>query len=83
MNLKNQKQKLNLFVRKTFTFTKIHLSQYIALLISDTNKSLSMSMASKAAPLSMGQWPGANMIVLMEAFYVLGCMGKDGTDNHG
>lgn len=58
-------------------FYKIHLSQYFTLLITHTNMSLSVSMTSKAAPPTMGQWPGANINV------VLGCMGTDGTVNHG
>lgn len=42
-----------------------------------------MSMTGKAAPPSMGQWPGANINVVMEALCVLGCMGTEGMDSHG
>lgn len=43
---------------------------------------LGVSLTHTAAPPSMGQWPGANINVVMEELCVLGCMGTDGTE-HG
>ncbi len=72
-----------LFATQTsFYLIKIQLPMFV-LLITYTNMPLSMSMTSRAAPPSMGQWPGANISVVMELLCVLRCMGTEGMDNHG